>query len=178
MVFKIIRRIRLQRWLFEELRPFRGVCSGQNGMTDPALEEGVRRFGFRVRWSEREAEYVATVDEMRFLSWMDGDPVRALAGLRAVLYEVVAEKGGGWEEHDHDPPMITLRDDMGDTAAAVYSEIGVLMDRLTAMQRARLLVINEENAASAVTDAMEALWAARESLAWVDTDRSGGRADG
>lgn len=36
---------------------------------------------YRVRWSAEDNEYVALVTEFPSLSWLDKDPVRALAGL-------------------------------------------------------------------------------------------------
>ena len=43
----------------------------------------------RVSWSPEDSEFVATVAEFRFLSWLAADPAAALLGLRALVAEVV-----------------------------------------------------------------------------------------
>ncbi len=46
-------------------------------------------YTYRVSWSPDDREYVATVVEFRFLSWLAPDPADALLGLRALVAEVV-----------------------------------------------------------------------------------------
>ena len=49
------------------------------------------RYSFRVTWSEPDEEFVATCVEFPSLSWLDVTPEGALAGLRSVVDEVVAD---------------------------------------------------------------------------------------
>ena len=46
-------------------------------------------YTYRVSWSPEDREYVATVVEFRFLSWLAPDAAAALLGLRALVAEVV-----------------------------------------------------------------------------------------
>ena len=46
-------------------------------------------YTYRVSWSPDDREFVATVVEFRFLSWLAPDPPAALLGLRALVAEVV-----------------------------------------------------------------------------------------
>ncbi len=43
---------------------------------------------YSVRWSAEDNEYVAVVAEFPSLSWLDKDPVRALAGLVKLVDDV------------------------------------------------------------------------------------------
>lgn len=47
------------------------------------------RFTYRVVWSEKDGEHVATCAEFPSLSWLADDPVEALRGLRDMVAEVV-----------------------------------------------------------------------------------------
>ena len=46
-------------------------------------------YTYRVSWSPEDGEFVATVVEFRFLSWLAPDPAAALVGLRVLVAEVV-----------------------------------------------------------------------------------------
>ncbi|WP_202909686.1 hypothetical protein [Mycobacteroides abscessus] len=48
---------------------------------------------YRVQWSPEDNEYVALVAEFPSLSWLDEDPVRALAGLVELVDGVLEDVG-------------------------------------------------------------------------------------
>lgn len=49
------------------------------------------RYTYRVTWSEEDGEYVGLCAEFPSLSWLAGSPEEALAGIRAVVADVVAD---------------------------------------------------------------------------------------
>ncbi|MGB4802330.1 MAG: type II toxin-antitoxin system HicB family antitoxin [Anaerolineae bacterium] len=49
------------------------------------------RYTYRVTWSEEDGEYVGLCAEFPSLSWLAASPEDALAGIRAVLADVVAD---------------------------------------------------------------------------------------
>ena len=49
------------------------------------------RFTYRVTWSEEDDEYVGLCAEFPSLSWLAASPEEALAGIRAVVAEAVAD---------------------------------------------------------------------------------------
>lgn len=51
-------------------------------------ERQVNHHAYNVRWSAEDNEYVALVAEFPSLSWLDKDPVRALAGLVKLVDDV------------------------------------------------------------------------------------------
>lgn len=65
------------------------------------------RYSFRVTWSEPDEEFVATCVEFPSLSWLDSSPEAALAGLRSVVAEVVADMQENGE--DIPEPLSTRR---------------------------------------------------------------------
>ncbi len=56
------------------------------------------RYTYRVTWSEEDQEYVGLCVEYPSLSWLASSPEEALAGIRAVVAEVVADM-----EENHEP---------------------------------------------------------------------------
>lgn len=65
------------------------------------------RYTYRVTWSEEDQEYVGLCIEYPSLSWLASSPEEALAGIRAVVAEVVADM-----EENHEPipqPLATKR---------------------------------------------------------------------
>ena len=50
-------------------------------------------YTYRVTWSEDDKEYVGLCAEFPSLSWLDTTPEAALAGIRNVVSEVVADMG-------------------------------------------------------------------------------------
>lgn len=49
------------------------------------------RYTYRISWSEKDGEYVATWAEFPSLSWLDALPEHALAGVRKVVATVVED---------------------------------------------------------------------------------------
>jgi predicted HicB family RNase H-like nuclease len=49
------------------------------------------RYTYRVTWSEEDDEYAGLCAEFPSLSWLAGSPEEALAGIRAVVADVVAD---------------------------------------------------------------------------------------
>lgn len=49
------------------------------------------RYTYRVTWSEEDEEYVGLCAEFSSLSWLAASPEDALAGIRSVVAEVVAD---------------------------------------------------------------------------------------
>lgn len=49
------------------------------------------RYTYRVTWSEEDEEYVGLCAEFPSLSWLAGSPEEALAGIRALVADVVAD---------------------------------------------------------------------------------------
>ena len=56
------------------------------------------RYTYRVRWSEEDSEFVATVAEFPSLSWLDESQTGALLGLVRMVGDVVREMGESGEE--------------------------------------------------------------------------------
>lgn len=49
------------------------------------------QYSYRVQWSKEDNEYVGTCDELPGLSWLDELSAQALAGIRKVVGEAVAD---------------------------------------------------------------------------------------
>ena len=49
------------------------------------------RYTYRTTWSEEDGEYAGQCAEFPSLSWLAGSPEEALAGIRAVVADVVAD---------------------------------------------------------------------------------------
>jgi predicted RNase H-like HicB family nuclease len=52
------------------------------------------RYTYRVTWSEEDEEYVGLCAEFPGLSWLASTPEEALAGVRAVVADVIADMQG------------------------------------------------------------------------------------
>lgn len=48
-------------------------------------------YTYRVTWSPEDQEYVATCAEFPSLSWLDGDEVEAIRGIRALVTETIED---------------------------------------------------------------------------------------
>ena len=55
-------------------------------------------YTYRVRWSEGDGEFLATVAEFPSLSWLDGDNVRAYEGVVGLVAGVVADMEAAGED--------------------------------------------------------------------------------
>lgn len=54
-------------------------------------------YTYRIRWSEEDGEYLATVAEFPSLSWLEGDMQDALTGIISLVDEVVRDLEGSGE---------------------------------------------------------------------------------
>lgn len=59
---------------------------------------GVDRYICRVEWSEEDDEYLGTCAEFPSLSWLAGTEEEALAGIRRLVLEVLADMKANGEE--------------------------------------------------------------------------------
>jgi predicted RNase H-like HicB family nuclease len=48
-------------------------------------------YTYRVTWSPEDGEYVATCAEFPSLSWLHGDPIEAVRGVRTLVADVVQD---------------------------------------------------------------------------------------
>jgi predicted RNase H-like HicB family nuclease len=53
------------------------------------MNDIVRRYTYRIQWSDEDEEYVATVLEFPGLSWLAPNELEALQGLHMVVEEAV-----------------------------------------------------------------------------------------
>ncbi len=58
----------------------------------------VDHYTYRVTWSPEDGEHVGLCAEFPSLSWLDGSPEAALAGIRQMVAEVVADMTKAREE--------------------------------------------------------------------------------
>ncbi len=55
------------------------------------MAKNVDRYTYRVTWSEEDQEYVGLCAEFSSLSWLQNDPEKALAGIRKLVKDTVAD---------------------------------------------------------------------------------------
>lgn len=58
----------------------------------------VDHYTYRVTWSSEDDEFVGLVAEFPSLSWLDGNQIAALTGIRALVADVVAELEAAGQE--------------------------------------------------------------------------------
>lgn len=58
----------------------------------------IEHYTYRVTWSPEDQEYVATVLEMPSLSWLDGDELDALMGIKTLVAQVAQDMQANGEE--------------------------------------------------------------------------------
>ena len=51
-----------------------------------------RKYKYKLHWSENDEEWVAECEEYSLLSWMDADPLKAIAGFALMIEEIEADK--------------------------------------------------------------------------------------
>lgn len=100
------------------------------------------RFTYRVTWSEEDQEYVGLCAEFPSLSWLTGSPEDALAGIRAVVAEVVTDMRG----HSESVPepiatrrfsgrfMVRIPPELHRRLALEAAEAGVSLNRLASVK--------------------------------------------
>jgi predicted HicB family RNase H-like nuclease len=61
------------------------------------MKKNLDRYTYRLTWSEEDGEHIGLCVEFPSLSWLDSTPEKALAGIRKVVKEVLADitKSGG-----------------------------------------------------------------------------------
>ena len=64
------------------------------------MVKAIDRYTYRVTWSEEDREYVGLCAEFPGLSWLDGDPERALAGIRRIVRSSITDM----KKHDEPIP--------------------------------------------------------------------------
>ncbi len=55
------------------------------------MAKNVDRYTYRVTWSEEDQEYVGLCAEFSGLSWLQNNPEKALAGIRKLVKDTVAD---------------------------------------------------------------------------------------
>ena len=55
------------------------------------MAKNVDRYTYRVTWSEEDQEYVGLCAEFSSLSWLKNNPEKALAGIRKLVKDTVAD---------------------------------------------------------------------------------------
>lgn len=55
------------------------------------MAKAIDRYTYRVTWSEEDQEYVGLCAEFPSLSWLKSDPEQALAGIRKLVKDTVAD---------------------------------------------------------------------------------------
>ena len=55
------------------------------------MAKNVDRYTYRVTWSEEDQEYVGLCAEFSSLSWLQDNPEKALAGIRKLVKDTVAD---------------------------------------------------------------------------------------
>ncbi len=65
-------------------------------MTTPRHD--ARHYTYSVTWSDEDGEFVATVAEFPFLSWLTDSPADSLAGLEGVVREVLDDMYANGED--------------------------------------------------------------------------------
>lgn len=99
-------------------------------------------YTYRVTWSEEDSEYVGLCAEFPSLSWLDASPELALAGIRALVADVVRDLRRGGEPI---PEALAARQYSGKFLVRVppqvhrdlaieAAEAGVSLNRLAAMK--------------------------------------------
>jgi predicted HicB family RNase H-like nuclease len=78
------------------------------------------RYTYRVTWSEEDGEYVGLCAEFLSLSWLASVPEAALAGIRQVVADIVADLGAAGEPV---PEPIAIRQYSGKFMVRIPPEI-------------------------------------------------------
>jgi predicted HicB family RNase H-like nuclease len=55
------------------------------------MKKNLDRYTYRLTWSEEDGEHIGLCVEFPSLSWLDSMPEKALAGIRKVVKEVLAD---------------------------------------------------------------------------------------
>ncbi len=96
------------------------------------------RYTYRVAWSEEDEEYLALCTEFPSLSWLASTPEEALAGIRAVVADVVADLQANQEpapeplatKHFSGRFMVRVPPDLHRRLVVEAAETGISLNRL------------------------------------------------
>ena len=96
------------------------------------------RYTYRVSWSEEDEEYVGLCAEFPSLIWLAATPEDALAGIRTVVGDVVADMQSNGEDvpvplatkHYSGKFMVRVPPDVHRNLALAAAEAGVSLNRL------------------------------------------------
>ena len=96
------------------------------------------RYTYRVSWSQEDEEYVGLCAEFPSLSWLAATPEDALAGIRVVVSDVVADMQSNGEDvpvplatkHYSGKFMVRVPPEVHRTLALAAAEAGVSLNRL------------------------------------------------
>jgi len=96
------------------------------------------RYTYRVTWSEEDGEYIGLCAEFPSLSWLASTPEAALAGIRQVVAEVVADLGATGEpvpdpiavRHYSGKFMVRVPPEVHRQLALEAAESGVSLNRI------------------------------------------------
>ncbi|RLT38078.1 MAG: type II toxin-antitoxin system HicB family antitoxin [Chloroflexi bacterium] len=96
------------------------------------------RYTYRVSWSQKDEEYVGLCAEFPSLSWLAATPEDALAGIRVVVSDVVADMQSNGEDvpvplatkHYSGKFMVRVPPEVHRTLALAAAEAGVSLNRL------------------------------------------------
>jgi len=96
------------------------------------------RYTYRVSWSEEDGEYVGACAEFPSLSWLAATPEDALAGIRGIVSDVVADMQSNGEDvptplatkHYSGKFMVRVPPDVHRNLALAAAEAGVSLNRL------------------------------------------------
>ena len=84
------------------------------------MKKDLDRYTYRLTWSEEDEEHVGLCAEFPGLSWLDSTPEKALAGIRKLVKEVVADMAKSGEII---PEPISLKNYSGKFMVRVPPEV-------------------------------------------------------
>jgi hypothetical protein len=64
----------------------------------------IDHYTYRVSWSQCDQEYVATCIEFPSLSWLAGDDMEALSGIKQLVRDVIQDMATSGEERSAQQP--------------------------------------------------------------------------
>jgi predicted HicB family RNase H-like nuclease len=104
----------------------------------------VDHYTYRVTWSPEDGEHVGLCAEFPSLSWLAGDPVAALQGVRRIVAEVVAEMQASGEaipiplaeKHYSGEFRVRIPPELHRALAMQAAEQGVSLNRLASAKLA------------------------------------------
>ena len=104
----------------------------------------INHYTYRVTWSPEDAEHVGLCAELPSLSWLAATPEKALAGIRKVVDEVVADMAANGEaipeplaeKHYSGQFKVRIPPELHRSLAMQAAEQGVSLNRLASAKLA------------------------------------------